>query len=415
MLAFVVPIAAAFALGAASPQFGQAPGGEIPILYDDHHVYSKPDVLRQNRVLAALVKDGEILVPLRSMFEQMGGAVSWNAATKSVSVAKAGATISVTLGKHVAIINGESRPLDVAPELYHGVLLVPVRVISEAMGAYVLWVANRRLVVVRYIPPTPIPTPPPTAPPTPVPPPPPTLTPTSPPTPGPRSYGWVQYGLTHATIYNEFANAQLDKLHGEHELLQSYVAGLAYVFKPSPWAIKFDYRQDDYFSTTQNVNGIQRTVFNTIDGGTVVIPERSFIEGNLDGRLEYRIFKPSVFVGVSYVQTFTGYGYPHLTGVGAGVEALQRLDTPFSWYAGAYYYPSVTGNYTVDQPASPNFGTTYRQEYSLVKYDAGVSWLIGKSPIYLFGGFAGDNYGAKQNAPIGKTHSGPYLGLGLKF
>ncbi|MGA8533923.1 MAG: hypothetical protein WB615_07425, partial [Candidatus Tumulicola sp.] len=33
--------------------FGTPPSGQIPILYNDHHVYSKPDVLKQGRVLAA--------------------------------------------------------------------------------------------------------------------------------------------------------------------------------------------------------------------------------------------------------------------------------------------------------------------------------------------------------------------------
>ncbi|MGA2394751.1 MAG: hypothetical protein ABSH03_15520, partial [Candidatus Lustribacter sp.] len=55
--------------------FGNPPSGEVPILFNDHHVYSKPDKLTQNRVLAALVRGNEILVPLRSMFEQMGATV----------------------------------------------------------------------------------------------------------------------------------------------------------------------------------------------------------------------------------------------------------------------------------------------------------------------------------------------------
>jgi hypothetical protein len=36
--------------------FGVPPSGEVPILFNDHHVYSKPDKLKQNRVLAALVR-----------------------------------------------------------------------------------------------------------------------------------------------------------------------------------------------------------------------------------------------------------------------------------------------------------------------------------------------------------------------
>ena len=67
------------AQGGGSPppaDFGSPPSGQIPILYNDHHVYTKPDVLKQGRVLAALVKGGTILIPLRSMFEQMGATVS---------------------------------------------------------------------------------------------------------------------------------------------------------------------------------------------------------------------------------------------------------------------------------------------------------------------------------------------------
>ena len=36
--------------------FGEPPPGEIPILFNDRHVYAKPDRLKENRVLAALVR-----------------------------------------------------------------------------------------------------------------------------------------------------------------------------------------------------------------------------------------------------------------------------------------------------------------------------------------------------------------------
>ncbi|HEY5425908.1 MAG TPA: hypothetical protein VIJ77_05095, partial [Candidatus Tumulicola sp.] len=62
--------------------FGAPPSGQIPILYNDRHVYSKPDVLKQGRVLSALVKNGTLLIPLRSMFEQMGATVSYDAGSK---------------------------------------------------------------------------------------------------------------------------------------------------------------------------------------------------------------------------------------------------------------------------------------------------------------------------------------------
>ena len=65
------------AQASASPpaDFGAPPSGEIPILYNDRHVYANPDVLKQGRVLAAYARNGTIYVPLRSMFEQMGASV----------------------------------------------------------------------------------------------------------------------------------------------------------------------------------------------------------------------------------------------------------------------------------------------------------------------------------------------------
>src|ERR1700729_666318 len=161
------------ATAAPPANFGSPPSGQYPILYNDHHVYSKPDILKQGRVLAALVRGGTLLIPLRSMFEQMGATVSYDAGTKTATVSKAGAEVKVTVGKAEVVINGESRPLDVPPMIYQGNVLVPVRVISEGMGAYVQWVPDQHVVVVRYLPATPPPPPPSEAPP-----PPPPATPT---------------------------------------------------------------------------------------------------------------------------------------------------------------------------------------------------------------------------------------------
>src|ERR1700736_4105040 len=170
--------------------FGTPPSGEVPILFNDRHVYAKPDRLKANRVLAALVRGNTILIPLRSMFEQMGATVSYDPATKTVDVSKPGSDVKVTVGRPEVVINGESRPLEVPPEIYKGTVVVPVRVISEGMGAYVQWVPDRRIVVVRYVavaPPTPVPTPAATPVATPAPTPPPVITPSPTPTPVARN------------------------------------------------------------------------------------------------------------------------------------------------------------------------------------------------------------------------------------
>ena len=394
---------------ARAADFGSPPSGQIPIFYNDQHVYAKPDVLRTGRVLAALVKNGEILVPLRSMFESMGATVSYNATAKSFSVQRSDASVILTLNKKSAVINGETRPLDQAPIMYQGVALVPIRVISETMGAYVQWVQERRLAVVRYIPPTPVPTAPPTPAPTAPPPPPPPPPPTPAPTKAPYQY-LLQGGFASGTNFNEFVD-------GAHCFRNSYVWAAAWVPHNSPIALKVDFRQDAYV-TSDNVigaGGNHFTIFNTIDGGVQATPVFLGKQTTLDGRVEYRLLNPNIFVGISYLTTSTTYGYPHDNGFGFGAEKLPDFTSTVSYFASLFYFPSATGNYTIPNPASTNFGKTYQQQYSIAKYDIGLALSEKKLPVYLYGGWSGNAYWARNNAPGGQTHSGPYIGLGVRF
>ncbi|HEY4441260.1 MAG TPA: copper amine oxidase N-terminal domain-containing protein [Candidatus Elarobacter sp.] len=410
MLAVLLSASAAHAQTA---EFGNPPSGEYPILYNDHTVYATPDVLKQNRVLAALVKNGRIYVPLRSMFEQMGATVSATPDGKTVTASKPGASVVVTVGKPEVVVNGESRPLDVPPIVYHGIVLVPVRVISEAMGAYVQWVPDKRVVVVRYISlPAPTPTPVPAATPSPslVPAAVSTPSPSPSPAPTPGSYqAFVQAAFSAPKTYNEFSAGEWCR--------ESYIVSGAWAPKNSPFAVKIDFRQDS-FVTSDNVRdniGNHYTQFDTIDGGVALTPVFLGRQTNLDARLEYAVAAPRVYVGVSYIHTENNYGYPQLNGIGAGVEKLPDLRPGLSFFGSAFYYPTVSGNYTILNAASANAGKSYRQQYQMLKYDVGLAYDPGRSRLYVYGGIAGDRFTAKQNAPIGQTHDGPYLGLGLKI
>ncbi len=178
--------------------FGNPPSGEVPILFNDHHVYSKPDRLKENRVLAALVRGNEILVPAALDVRTNGR----NRRLRSHH--ENGRRLEVRLRRQSDGRQGRGRDPTARrvrwtchPKSIKGSVVVPIRVISEGMGAYVQWVPDRKVVVVRYVaaaPPTPPPTAPPTAPPTPrpappPPPPPPPAPPPPPPTPTPAPAG----------------------------------------------------------------------------------------------------------------------------------------------------------------------------------------------------------------------------------
>ena len=93
-------------------------------------MYAKPDELKQGRVLAALTKGGTLFIPVRSMFEAMGASVKWDEASHTMDITKPGTEVQLTVGKSKVLLNGESRPLDVPPEIYQGVVVAPIRVID---------------------------------------------------------------------------------------------------------------------------------------------------------------------------------------------------------------------------------------------------------------------------------------------
>ncbi len=402
------------ATAAPPANFGSPPSGQYPILYNDHHVYAKPDILKQGRVLAALVRGGTLLIPLRSMFEQMGATVSYDGGSKTVTVSKAGAEVKVTVGKPEVIINGESRPLDVPPMIYKGIILVPVRVISEGMGAYVQWVPDRRLVVVRYIPATPPPSP---APPPPPPPPPPTPTPAPVVAPYNDFYVAGDY-IISPKVYNEFDPGSSSnnnnggfsyRLHGA---LEFAIANL-------PWMVEVDYRQWNWQHHCGGA-GDPECLVTTIGGlGQSSVPTFIGRDYDFDARLGLRILKPRIYLVGGYMWRGNNYGYPKETGAGVGLEKLPDLDRPFSFYGHAMYFFGVNGNYQSSPLAcgTPTIATgcTYNVGYNVLKYDIGATYSFQGFPLFIEAGFLGDRGYNTNAAPIGFSESGPYAGIGLKI
>ena len=396
---------------AAPPaDFGSPPSGQIPILFNDHHVYAKPDVDREGRVLAALVRGGTILIPLRSMFEQMGATVSYDAGSRTVDVSKPGADVRVTVGKPEVIINGESRPLDVPPILWHGHVLVPIRVISEGMGAYVQWVPDRRIVVVRYIPPTPPPTP------TPATPTPSTPAPTATPSPVPTPYmdRFIAGDYIFSPkVYDEFDPGISGSGTNGHGFPYRIHGALEFDAFNLPWMIEGDYRQLNYPHTCTGGTTAPTPdcyVTNIGSTGSSVVPAFTVQSYDVDARLGIRVANPRIYLGVGYLWRTENTGYPRISNVGFGLEKLPDLDRPLSFYGSIYYYPNVKGTFTT------NTGSQYQLAYNILRYDIGLSVPLSKDgPLYLEAGILGESLRNSLNAPVNASNFGPYAGIGLKF
>lgn len=93
-------------------------------------------------------KDGRTMVPLRFISENLDSKVSWNSADRSVTIKDESKTIKLYIDKNTASINGKSISLDTKPQIKGQRTMVPLRFISEVMGAEVIWDKNTQKIEV---------------------------------------------------------------------------------------------------------------------------------------------------------------------------------------------------------------------------------------------------------------------------
>lgn len=92
---------------------------------------------------------GSVLVPLRGVFEKLGASVQYDSATKTILAVKGPTTVSLRLGQSQALVNGVAQGLSTPAQAVFGTTLVPLRFVSEALGAQVEWDAPSRTVRVQ--------------------------------------------------------------------------------------------------------------------------------------------------------------------------------------------------------------------------------------------------------------------------
>src|SRR3990170_5467997 len=95
-----------------------------------------------------VVAGGRVLVPLRGVFEHLGATVLWNPATNVVTAQRGDTQVQLVIGGRQATVNGRVVLLDVPATIVGGRTLVPLRFVSEAMGAQVDWDNATRVVTI---------------------------------------------------------------------------------------------------------------------------------------------------------------------------------------------------------------------------------------------------------------------------
>lgn len=124
---------------------GAVPGGaQVPAPYVHVFVDSQPvafDVPPQ-------IDNGRVLVPLRGVFERLGATVAWDERTQTVLAQRGSTGVSLQIGNTQATINGRPEAIDVPAMLVGGRTMVPLRFVSQALGANVNWDASTSTVAI---------------------------------------------------------------------------------------------------------------------------------------------------------------------------------------------------------------------------------------------------------------------------
>ncbi|RYG45299.1 copper amine oxidase N-terminal domain-containing protein [bacterium] len=91
---------------------------------------------------------GRVLVPLRGVFEQMGATVMWDAANRMVLAQRGDTDVKLKIGSTQAEVDGQTVTLDSPAMIKNGATLVPLRFLSESLGASVDWKRETRMVAI---------------------------------------------------------------------------------------------------------------------------------------------------------------------------------------------------------------------------------------------------------------------------
>ena len=91
--------------------------------------------------VAPVIIDGRTMVPIRVITEALGGSADWNEAAQRVTLQIDGKTLSMTIGQTIS-------GFDAAPLILNSRTYGPIRYVAEALGANVEWIAETQQIII---------------------------------------------------------------------------------------------------------------------------------------------------------------------------------------------------------------------------------------------------------------------------
>lgn len=97
------------------------------------------------------ISAGRTYVPLRVVAEGFGAEVTWVQQTRGINITLGDQVISMQIGSTRAMVNNEIVHMDAPPEITNGRTFVPIRFVSEMLGAEVEWIQATRTVIIERL------------------------------------------------------------------------------------------------------------------------------------------------------------------------------------------------------------------------------------------------------------------------
>ncbi len=103
-----------------------------------------------NLQTAPLIRNGTTLVPLRFIAETFGISPVWDGVFQIIDLPLGTRTVRLQVGQRFAAVDGKRVSLDAAPVILGGVTMVPLRFITDTLGADTQWEAATRTIIIVY-------------------------------------------------------------------------------------------------------------------------------------------------------------------------------------------------------------------------------------------------------------------------
>ena len=109
----------------------------------------KVDGVSREMDVSPVIINNRTLVPIRFISESLGAGVTWNGDTKKVTIIYDLKWIDLWAGENRMVVNGKAIYLDVAPQIINGRTMLPLRFVAESLGLTVQWDQKTRNIMLR--------------------------------------------------------------------------------------------------------------------------------------------------------------------------------------------------------------------------------------------------------------------------